>query len=101
MCNRANRYKKPIKNRCCPKNHVTGSSRELEPDAMLEMMVDAVAKYNGIYYKIICDEDSTIRAVSKWSYKLLSNIHPDFQWPRTFKGRVVPFNAYSRTKISV
>ena len=39
------------------------------PDADVEMMIDAVMKNNVIYTKIICDDDSTIRAVSKWSYK--------------------------------
>ena len=42
----------------------------MEPDVDVEMMVDAITKYNVIYSVIIvCDDDSSIRAVSKWSYK--------------------------------
>ena len=41
----------------------------MEPDAGLVIMTDAVAKYNAIYSTIICDDDSTIRAVSKWCLK--------------------------------
>ena len=37
----------------------------MEPDAGVEVMVDAITKYNVIYSKIICDDDSTIRAVAK------------------------------------
>ena len=56
------------------------------PDAGVEMMVDAVAMYNVIYAKIKCDDDLTIRAVSKWSYhKELSNLQSEFQWPRILK----------------
>ena len=65
VCNRAIRYKKPIKEHVCPtKNHVTGSSKAMEPDAGVEMMIVAVMKNNVIYSAIICDDDSTIRAVS-------------------------------------
>ena len=39
--NRAIWYKKPIKQHSCPKNHVTGSSKEMDPDAGVESMVDA------------------------------------------------------------
>ena len=68
MCDRTSvQYKKPIKNHVCSKNHVTGSSKAMEPDAGVEMMVDAIAKYNVIYSTIICDDDSTIQAFSKWS----------------------------------
>ena len=49
----------------CRKNQVTGSSKAMEPDAGVEMMVDAITKYNVIYSKIICDDDSTVRAVAK------------------------------------
>jgi len=86
VCDRAIRYKKPIKEHVCPKNHVTGSSKAMEPDAGVEMMIDAVMKNNVIYSTIICDDDSTIRAVSKWSYKELLKLQPSFQWPRTLKG---------------
>ena len=41
----------------------------MEPDAGVEMIDDAITKYNGIYSTIICDDNSTIRAVTKWSYK--------------------------------
>jgi hypothetical protein len=41
----------------------------MEPDAGVEMIVDAITKYNVIYSTIICDDNSTIRAVTKWSYK--------------------------------
>ena len=58
----------------------------MEPDAGVEMVIDAVVKYNVIYSTIICDVDSTIRAVSKWSYKELLKLQPSFQWPRTLKG---------------
>ena len=58
----------------------------MEPDAGVEMMIDAVMKNNVIYSTIICDDDSTIRAVSKWSYKELLKLQPSFQWPRTLKG---------------
>ena len=37
----------------------------MESDAGVEMMIDAITKYNVIYSTIICDDDSTIRAVSK------------------------------------
>ena len=80
------RYKKPIKEHFCPKNHVTGSSKAMEPDASVEMMIDEAMKNNVIYSTIICDDDSTIRAVSKWSYKELLKLQPSFQWPRTLKG---------------
>ena len=87
VCDRAIQYKKPIKKDVCPtKNHVTGSSKAMEPDAGVEMRIDAVAKYNVVYSTIICDDDSTIRAVSKWSCKELLKLQPSFQWPRTLKG---------------
>ena len=38
VCNRAMWYKKPIKEHVCPKNHVTGSSKTLESDAVVEMI---------------------------------------------------------------
>ena len=60
VCDRAIRYKKPIKHHVCSKNHITGSSKAMEPDAGVEMMVDAITKYNVIYSTIICDDDSTI-----------------------------------------
>ena len=75
MCFRATQYKKTIKEHLCPKNHITGSSKAMETDAGVEMMIDAVTKYNTIYSSIICDDDSTIIAVSKWwSHKELSNL---------------------------
>ena len=86
MCDRAIRYKKPIKENVCPKNHVTGSSKAIEPDAGVKMMIDAVMRNNVIYYTIICDDDSTIRDVSKWSYKELLKLQPSSQWPREKKG---------------
>jgi hypothetical protein len=58
----------------------------MEPDAGEEIMIDAVAKYNVIYSTIICNDDSTIRAFSKMSYKELLKRQPSFQWPRTLKG---------------
>ena len=59
----------------------------MEPDARVEMMIaDEVMKTNVIYSTIICDDDSTIRAVSKWSYKESLKLQPSFQWPRTLKG---------------
>ena len=58
----------------------------MDPDAGVEMMIDAVMENNVIYSTIICDDDSTIRAVSKWSYKELLKLQPSFQWPRTLKG---------------
>jgi hypothetical protein len=58
VCNRAFiQYKKPIKHHVFSKNHVTGSSKAVEPDASVE--VDAIKKYNIIYSTIICDDDST------------------------------------------
>ena len=69
MCDRASiglQYKKPIMENVCPKNHVTGSSKAMEPDTGVEMMIDSVMNNNVIYSTIICDDDSTIRAVSKW-----------------------------------
>ena len=87
MCDRAIQYKKSTKEHVCPKNHVTaGRSKAIEPDASVEMMIDAVMKYNVIYSTVICDDDSTIRAVSQWSYKELLKLQPSFQWPRTLKG---------------
>jgi len=50
------------------------------------MIIDAVMKNNVIYSTIICGDDSTIRAVSKWSYKELLKLQSSFQWPRTLKG---------------
>jgi hypothetical protein len=44
----------------CSNNHVTGSSKATKPDAGVEMMVDAITKYNVNYYTINCDDDSTI-----------------------------------------
>ena len=79
-------YKKPTKANVCPKNYKTGSLKEMEQDTIVEMMIDAVMKNNVIYTKIICDDDSTIRAVSKWSYKELLKLATAFQWPRTLKG---------------
>ena len=78
VCNRAIRYKKPTKEHVGPKNHVTDSSKAMEPDASVEMMIDAVMKNNVIYSTIICDDDSTISAVSKWSYKELLKLQPTF-----------------------
>ena len=63
------RYKKPIMEHVCPKNHITGSLRAMKPDNEVEMKIDAVMKNIVIFSFIICDDDSTIRAVSKWSYK--------------------------------
>ena len=61
VCDRAIQwYKKPIREHVCPKNHVTGSSKAMEPDAGVEMMIDAVMKNKVIYSAIICDDDSTI-----------------------------------------
>ena len=37
VCDRAIQYKKPTKENVCPKNHVTGSSKAMEPDASVEM----------------------------------------------------------------
>ena len=65
------RYKKPTKEHVWPKIHVTGSSMGMEAGTGVEMMIDSFMKNNGIYSTIICDNDSTIRAVSKWSYKEL------------------------------
>ena len=42
VCNRATQYMKPIKHHVCSKNHVTGSSKAMEPDVGVEMMVDAI-----------------------------------------------------------
>jgi hypothetical protein len=50
------------------------------------MMIDAVAKHNVIYSTIICDDDSTIRAVSKRFYQELLKLQASFHWPRTLKG---------------
>jgi hypothetical protein len=58
----------------------------MEPDTGVEMMIDTVLKTNVIYYTIICDDDSTIQAVSKWLYKESWKLQPSFQWPRTLKG---------------
>jgi hypothetical protein len=86
VCERAIQYKKLIKEHIRPKNHVTGSSKEMEPDAGVEMMIDhAIMKNNVIYSTIICDDDSTIRAVSQWSFKELLKLEPSFQWPRILK----------------
>ena len=42
----------------------------MEPDVGVEIMVDAItSKYSVIYSTIIWDDDSTIQAVSKCSYK--------------------------------
>ena len=41
----------------------------MKPDNEVEMKIDAVMKNIVIFSFIICDDDSTIRAVSKWSYK--------------------------------
>ena len=61
VCDRAIRYKKPNKHHICSKNHATGtSSKAMEPDAGVKMMVDAITKYNVIYSTIIFDDDSTI-----------------------------------------
>ena len=61
VCDRAIQYKKSTKEHVCPKNHVTaGRSKAIEPDASVEMMIDAVMKYNVIYSKVIYDDDSTI-----------------------------------------
>ncbi len=77
---------KLIKKHVCTKNHVTGTSKAMEPDSGVEMMIDAVMKNNVIHSKIICDDDSSTRAVSKWSYKKLLKLQASFQWPRTLKG---------------
>ncbi len=42
---------------------------EKEKKLVEEMIDDAITKYNCIYSTIICDDNSTIRAVTKWSYK--------------------------------
>ena len=63
VCNVSNRaiwYKKPIKHHVCSKNHITGSLKAMESDAGVEMMIDAITKYNVIYSTIIFDDDSTI-----------------------------------------
>ena len=76
----------------------------MEPDAGLEMMIDAVAtKYNVIDSTIICDDDLTIIAFSKWSSKESSNLQPENQWPRTLKGKNrerMHLSKCSRTNIS-
>ena len=46
--------------------------------------------YNVIHSTIFCDDDSTIRAVSKWSYKDLLILQPAFELPRTPKGKNKP-----------
>jgi hypothetical protein len=74
------------RNMFAPKNQVTGSSKAMGPGTGVEMMIDAVAKYNVIYSTNICDDDSTIRAVYKWSYKELLKLQASFQWPRTLIG---------------
>ena len=55
---------KPNKHHVFSKNHATGSSKAMEPDAGVEMMVDPITKYNATYSTIIFDYDSTIRAES-------------------------------------
>ena len=54
----------------CSKNHLFDSSKSMESDASVKMMIKAVDNYQVFYTStMVCDDDSTIRANCKWSYK--------------------------------
>jgi len=42
-----------------PKNHQLGSSKSMEPDAGVEMVIKVVNNYQVFYTTMICDDDST------------------------------------------
>ena len=79
MCNRAIWYKKPIKEHVCPKNYVTGSLKAMEPDAGVEIMIDAVMKNNVVYSTIICDDDSA-NGQEHWKDKKIRQRMPSTGW---------------------
>ena len=66
----------------CPKNHLLSSSKSMEsPDAGVEVVIKAVDKYQVFYTTMmVCDDDSTLRAKCKWSYKDLQLQNPLFEW---------------------
>jgi hypothetical protein len=53
----------------------------MEPDARVEMVViKAVDNYYQVFCTtMVCDDDSTIRANCKWSYKDLQQQNPLFE----------------------
>ena len=55
----------------------------MEPDARVEMVViKAVDNHYQVFCStLVCDENSTIRANCKWSYKDLQQQNPLFEWP--------------------
>ena len=55
----------------------------MEPDARVKMVIKAVNNYQVFYTTtMICDDDSTIKANCKWSYKDLQLQNPLFEWPK-------------------
>ena len=46
----------------CSKNHLLGSSKSMESDAGVEMVMKAVDYYQVFYTTMVCDDDLTIRA---------------------------------------
>ena len=45
----------------CPKNHQLGTSKSMEPDARVKMVIKAVDNYQVFYTTtMICDDDSTM-----------------------------------------
>ena len=74
MCDRSIWYKKPIKEHVCPKNHIIGSSKAMEPDASVEIMIDAVMKNNVVYSTIIWDDEGVIETTSVNKISIGSNV---------------------------
>ena len=64
-CNRCF-YGAPHTEEACPKNF-DGSSKAMEPEAMLRMYVDMYNKYNVRLNALISDDDSSIKAKLRWS----------------------------------
>lgn len=71
----------------CPKNHV-GSSKAMEVDSILEMLTDAWDNRSFGISTIVADDDTTMIANLKHSYKeeVSSGMMKPEDWPRTAGG---------------
>ena len=94
-CSIANKKGLEAKAHRCPKNfNANESSKSMEPKASAKHKVDIETRSNGVYiHTLLTDDDSTVRANTKWSYKALADRdHPgwrkksDTDWPF----RIVP-----------
>ena len=73
----------------CFKNHLLGSSSS-QWNLMLGLkwwLIKAVNKYKVFYTTRVCEDDSTIRANCKWSYKDFLLHNPLFEWQKNHTKR--------------